>query len=217
MISAKPPQATSGELSRASGRLWSSSTSRRRVAGLLSCSARVTGRARTSRGAATRASSRCWTMWTENRVAAPASTGDSRATAIVPRPARNRALRRQETAAGPRATRTRRAATSHSRAAATSRLAMQPVPLQAPTGHHTQVPAGRVWAALERQQDLEGASAADRALDLDRAAVGLHDGLDDAGAQGGAPPAAPAAVVEPGEALEDRPQPIGRHAAARVD
>jgi hypothetical protein len=65
-------------------------------------------------------------MWTENQVAAPVSTGDTSATAIVPSPARNRALRPQETAAGPRAARTRRAATSHSRPAATSRLAMQP-------------------------------------------------------------------------------------------
>jgi hypothetical protein len=79
------------------------------------------------------------------------------------------------------------------------------------------VRAGRVWYGLERQQDLEGASAADRALDLDRAAVGLHDGLDDREAQAGAAPVAAAAVVEPGEALEDRRQPIGRHAAARVD
>src|SRR5215211_7431136 len=175
MTSAKPDQATSGELSRARGRRWSSSTSRRRVAGVLACSARVNGRARTSRGAATRARSRCWTMWTENQVAAPASTGDASATAIVPSPARNRAFRPQETAAGSRAARTRRAATSHSRAAATSRLAMQPVPLQALTGYNSPVCAGRVGAGLERQQDLEGAPSAERAHDLDRATVGLHD------------------------------------------
>src|SRR5919204_73588 len=203
MTSAKPPQATSGEPSRASGRLWSSSTSRRRVAGVLACSARVNGRARTSRGAATRARSRCWTMWTENRVAAPASTGDSSATAIVPMPARNRAFRPQETAAGPRAARARWAATSHSTAAATSRLAMQPVPLQALAGHHAQVLAGRVGAGLERQQDLEGAAGTDRALDLDRAAVGLHDGLDDREAETQAAPVTATALVEPGETLED--------------
>src|SRR5512132_943146 len=215
MTRAKPHQATGGEDRTASGRLRSRGrSSRRLVAGAAACRARVTGLASTSRGAATSTSSRCWTMWTEKRLAAPASIGDSSATATAPRPARNRAVRCQETTPGPRAARTRLAATSHATAAATSRLAMLPVHLQAPAGHATASAVRGAGGGPQRQGELEDAAGAGLAPDLHRAAVRLDDRLHDRQAEAGPAEMAAPPLVEPGETIEDATQAVGRHAGA---
>src|SRR6266508_4429693 len=214
---AKPHQASGGAVSAASGRLRSAgSSSLTRVSGVAACSASVTGRASTSSGAATRVSSRCCAMWTEKRSAAPASTGPSSATATAARPARNRAVRARETAPGPCSARARPAATSHSRAAATSRLAMQQVRLPAPAGRARPRRGAGVGDALQRQQQLEDAAGSRPAAHPDGAAVRLHDRLHDRQAEAGTALVAAAGLVEPGEALEDAGGLLGGHAAARV-
>src|SRR5579872_2266363 len=55
----------------------------------------------------------------------------------------------------------------------------------------------------ERQADAEGRAAADAALDVDLAAMGLGDVLDDGEAEAGPPLLAGAPLVDPVEALED--------------
>src|SRR6266511_492592 len=206
MTRVKPHHATGGEASTATGRLRSAgSRSCLRVSGVAACSASVTGLASTSSGAATRVSSRCWTMWTEKRVVAPASTGDCRATATTARPAMNSTVRARLTAARPWAGVARREPARHNMAVAASsalaagsnvqparrRLAMDGVRSQVTRGRGLMAArrGGRVGGGLGWQQELEDAAAAQLAA---------------------------AGLIEPGKALEDRPEAVGRHARPRV-
>jgi hypothetical protein len=68
-----------------------------------------------------------------------------------------------------------------------------------------------------RQVDRERASGAERALDRDPAAMGLHDVLNDGKPQSRAPQFTAAGAVDPVESLKQPRQVFGLDAAALID